>query len=237
MNIVQISIIWLNRIINLMKYPIAILLFIATPFLLLKLFDILEIMFKYREQYYPLLWGFGIYIVVWQILFRNIANGWLYPLEHELTHTLFAIATFHKISDIRVFRGGGYVRYYTMDNSNWLITISPYFFPTFSALVLSLFYLSKEQFSNFFLGLLGFSIAYHIHSTYIETHYGQRDLKEVGILYSWIFLPSANLLSMIVILALIPNDRIYLEVVMDKFYDYYLKNIAILDKLLLGYLE
>ncbi len=45
------------------------------------------------------------------------------------------------------------------------------------------------------------------------------------------FYLGANLLALVMILALIPNDRIYLRIVMNKFYDYYLSCITILDKL------
>ena len=157
--IVQLLIIWLNKLINLLKYPIAILLLIGIPFLLLKLFDIIQIMVRHKEHYYPMLMGMGAYIVV-----------------------------------------------------------------------LGLMYLSKSQFNVFFLGLLGFSMVYHIHSTYKEIHYKQSDLKEVGFLYAWIFLPSANLLASVMLLSLIPNDRIYLRIVMNKFYDYYLSYVSIIDK-------
>ncbi len=42
----------------------------------------------------------GAYIVIWQVLFKNIGNGWFATLEHELTHIIFAIVTFHKITDM-----------------------------------------------------------------------------------------------------------------------------------------
>jgi hypothetical protein len=228
--LIQLLIIWLNKLINLLKYPIAILLLIGVPFLIPKFFEVLQIMLKYKEHYYPMLWGMGIYILAWQILFKNIGNGWFATLEHELTHILFAVVTFHKITDLKAsFTGNGHMHYSGVGGGNWLITISPYFFPTFSAMVLSLSYLSKHQFDAFFLGLLGFSIVYHIHSTYRETHYGQSDLKKVGIGYAWLFLPSANLLAFVMLLALIPNDRIHLSTVMSKFYIYYLNLITVFD--------
>lgn len=219
---------WFNRLIDLLKYPIALLLFISLPFLVPKLFQIIQIIIRHKEDYYPFFIGMGLYIVIWKIIFKNIGNGWFSTLEHELTHMLFAVATFHKITDLKAsFTGNGHIQYSGAGGGNWMITISPYFFPTFPALVLGLMYLSKNQFNIFFLGLLGFSLFYHIHSTYRETHYGQSDLKEVGFSYAWIFLPSANILVLIVLLALIPNDRIYLEIVMNKFYEYYLSYINI----------
>ena len=228
----QLLIIWLNRLINLLKYPIAILLLIGIPFLVPKLFEIIQIMWKHKEHYYPMLWGTGAYIVVWKVLFKNIGNGWFATLEHEFTHIFFAFITFHKITGLKAtLSEGGHMNYSGVGGGNWLITISPYFFPLFSAIVLGLMYLSKYQFSVFLLGLLGFSMVYHIHSTYKETHYKQSDLKEVGFLYAWLCLPSANLLATVMLLALIPNDRIYLRIVMNKFYDYYLSCVTIFDKL------
>ena len=50
---------------------------------------------------------------------------------------------------------------------------------------------------------LGISVAYHITSTWKETHWGQSDLKEVGYFYSFLFLPSANIISYIAILAFV----------------------------------
>jgi len=224
--LIQLFIFWFNRLIDFLKYPIAFVLFISLPFLVPKLFEIIQIIIRHKEEYYPLFIGMGVYIVIWQIIFKNIGNGWFATLEHELTHILFALATFHKITDLKAsFTGSGHMNYSGVGGGNWLITISPYFFPTFSSLVLGLMYLSKNQFNIFFLGLLGFSMIYHIHSTYRETHYGQSDLKKVGFLYAWIFLPSANIVAFIMLFALIPNDRIYLEIVMNKFYEYHLSYI------------
>jgi len=230
--LISLLIYYYNRLIDLLKYPIAIALLLSTPFLIPKLYDIIQIMIRYKEHYYPMLWGMGAYIVVWQVLFRNIGRGWFSTLEHEFTHIIFALATFHKITDLRAsFGRGGHMNYSGVGGGNWLITISPYFFPTFSALVLGLMSLSKYQFNSFLLGALGFSIIYHIHSTYTETGYYQSDLKEVGFGYVWLFLPSANLLALVMVLALIPNDRIYLRVVMSRFYDYCLGIVQIFTNL------
>jgi hypothetical protein len=219
--ILALLIYWFNRAIDLMKYPLGIALFLSLPFLIPKLYEIIEIIIRHQEDYYPMIWGMGIYIVIWQIIFRNIGGGWFATLEHEFTHIIFALLTFHKITDLRAsFSRGGHINYSGVGGGNWLITISPYFFPTFSALVLGAMYISKYQFNSFLLGALGFSIIYHIHSTYVETHYQQTDLQKVGFIYSWLFLPSANIVALIMILALIPNDRIYLELVMNSFYRY-----------------
>lgn len=217
----QNAIVSYNRLIDFLKYPIVMVLLVSIPFMLPKLFEIIQIMILWKGEYYPILIGIGFYIVIWKKLFKNIANGWLATFEHELTHSIFALATFHKVTGFKATASnGGYVTYSGVGGGNWLITIAPYFFPTLSALVLVVMYLSPTQSHSILLGIFGFSMAYHMHSTWHETHYEQTDLKEVGFTFAWVFLPAANVFLNIMLLSLIPNDNIYLSVVMGKYYDY-----------------
>jgi hypothetical protein len=41
--------------------------------------------------------------------------------------------------------------------------------------------------------LLGFALGYHIVSTIRETHSDQTDIRDLGALFCWLFLPAANL--------------------------------------------
>ena len=141
-----------------------------------------------------LLGGGALYIVSARIFVGKKRQGWISTLEHELTHALFALITLHPVSSLQTTESqGGLITY--RGGSNWLIVISPYFFPTFSfALILIM-----EVFgaTNIWLGnlLLGFTIFYHLISTKHELHKGQTDLQETGFLFAWLFLPGANLLS------------------------------------------
>lgn len=87
--------------------------------------------------------------------------------EHEITHWLFAILTFKFGSHIEVFdkpneKGhAGYFRSST-NSVNWLITIGPYFFPTFTFLLLPLFLVPYEPLYPFLEFLLGWSISFHM---------------------------------------------------------------------------
>ncbi len=213
-------IIWFNRLIEILKYPIAIGLLLSTPFLLMSLYRVLAYIITHIERYYPLLIGIALYLLIWKLIANRIANGWFATLEHELTHALFALVTFHKVTDFKAtLSNGGHVRYSGVGGGNWLITISPYFFPTFSGVILGLMYLSKSQFQPILLAILGFSIIYHLHSTWHEIHPKQTDLKEVGFTFAWIFLPSANILALICVLVLVPNDRLYLGRVLGGVYN------------------
>ena len=87
--------------------------------------------------------------------------------EHERAHWLFAILTFKFGSRIEVYdkpnEMGAAGMFYSSTNSyNWLITIGPYFFPTFTFLLLPLFLVPYEPLYPFLEFLLGWSISFHI---------------------------------------------------------------------------
>lgn len=219
-----------NRIIDILKYPTVVVLLASIPFIVPKFFEIIQIMIHQKEKYYFILIGMSFYLLMWKTFFHNIANGWLATFEHELTHAIFALATFHKITAFKATRNnGGHVVYSGVSGGNWLITIAPYFFPTFSVVILIIMYWIPIQFYNTLLGIFGFSLAYHLHSTWSETHYKQTDLKEVGFTFAWLFLPTANILAGILLLSSVPHDNIYLKVVIDKYCDYC---IFLIDKIL-----
>ena len=142
----------------------------------------------------PLLIGFGAYGALWFFVFKRPAWGSLLSvLEHELTHALFALLTLHKVTGLRTtWRDGGQMSY--LGRGNWLITISPYFFPTISVMVVAILFLLPETWLSWATALLGVTIAYHVTSTYRETHRAQEDLKKVGFPFAIAFLPAANIL-------------------------------------------
>ena len=89
----------------------------------------------------------------------------------------------------------------SLDAANWLITLAPYFFPTAALLLLLLAYLmpiAVLPWPGFFLGV---ALGFHIVSTYHETHRDASDLQLVGSKFCWMFLPTANLAVIGLILA------------------------------------
>lgn len=202
-------IVTLNGIINVLKYPIALLFLILTYELVHVLYGYLEYMYLNHELYKDLFIGMIVYLIAWVLIFRNRTGNLLLVIEHELTHTLFALLTFHRILDFRANKSfGGSIQYEGKGNGNWLITIAPYFFPTFSMIVAIFLYFSLPEHYSVLLMLLGYTLGYHVHSTYLETSFIQPDLQDVGLWFAWSFLPSANLLAIIAIISAIPNDKI-----------------------------
>ena len=143
-----------------------------------------------------------IMIVIW-LLIPGLGGSFLSILEHEVTHMLFAILTFHSPQDINVKRGFGGNFIYT-GRGNWLISIAPYFFPTSAALVIGAggFYTLLGQIPPYSYWLiLGLMTGYHLISTLDEIHLGQPDFKAAGYLFSLLFLPGINLITYGVLMA------------------------------------
>lgn len=217
---------WFNYLLRLVKYPVALLVLVSTFFWLKQLYSVGNHIISHYSDYRYLFIGVGIYIVLWKIFFRNIGNGWFATFEHEMTHALFALLTFHQVSSLTATNRGGYIQFSGVGGGNWLITISPYFFPTFSLSIIGLMYITMFDIFPFFLGLLGFSIMYHIHSTWHELHPGQTDLKIEGFIFAWIFLPGANIMALVIILVLIPNDTLSMLNIMNQYYLFIIQSIV-----------
>ena len=181
------------------------------PDSLLEMLELLDRSELESPQVAPFLFGFVGYSIAWVILFRRYFMGsWLSTLEHELTHGLFAVLTLHDILEIKTsYVSGGHITY--TGGGNWLISIAPYFFPTISFAIMGILALLDSGAHPWLNLLLGLSVSYHITSTWKETHWGQSDIKEVGYLYSFLFLPSANLISYTAILAFVLGGGAQLE--------------------------
>lgn len=145
--------------------------------------------------------GLVIYFIVWQLVLRErIFGSFFSVLEHELTHALFALATLHPVTGFRAtFYAGGHVRW--IGRGNWLIYLSPYFFPTACVAIIAAAAFVPDAWRWWADALLGAATAYHITSTMQETHGGQTDLAHVGFGFSLLFLPAANLLALGVVIA------------------------------------
>ncbi|MDA1017181.1 MAG: hypothetical protein O3A00_22330 [Planctomycetota bacterium] len=182
----------LNFLLFHLKWPIAIIAVCAFPGAAAAMISLITRMVTSPASVWAFLLGMIIYLAIWWRLVRHSRITFLLVLEHEFTHALFAWLTFHRVTGLKAtWRGGGQMEF--MGAGNWLITISPYFFPTISALLLLGFWMFSDGGPVCNLAL-GISLAYHITSTIRETHSQQTDLQKVGYPFALLFLPTANLL-------------------------------------------
>ena len=117
---------WFDFILGLLKWPVAFLMVISLPALIQAL-DYLQVG---NLRFFAFLGGAFLYLAL-KVVASARSNVSMQILAHELTHTFFALLTFHKVVHIHLNmdESGGAMGF--KGKGNWLITISPYFFPLF----------------------------------------------------------------------------------------------------------
>ena len=198
----------LNILINLLKWPIAILSIVLIIPVSYRLWKVLEYIYEHFDPYALLVYGIATYFILWWLWFRkSMMMGWFSTLEHELTHAIFAILSLNRVTGLNATgHSGGETQY--QGYGNWIITLSPYFVPVLSLIMLLILSLAKSSYYPALLFIMGLTIAYHLQSTWQETHRFQTDLQKSGWLFVWLFLPTANLLMMLILLTALPNDAL-----------------------------
>jgi hypothetical protein len=148
-------------------------------------------------------WFFALGAVIWTLAF--FAGIQLYgeprPLRayifgHELTHAIWVWAMGGRVSDFKVSRTGGYI---ITDTQNFLIALSPYFYPLYSIVVVALygvvsFFYDVSSFTPVLFGLLGLTWSFHMTFTLWMIPKGQSDLTYHGTFFSLVVIYLMNLL-------------------------------------------
>lgn len=184
----------IDRLITWLKWPAALLALALLPGALIAGMELLVRVVTRPWPVTMFLVGFVLYFAVWWWSFRRSRFTFILTLEHELTHALFAMMTFHRVIGLRAtaFRGG-HVRF--VGEGNWLITIAPYFFPTLSLFLLVVAWFLPNFLASVATIVVGGSFAHHATSTLRETHPGQTDLQKAGMVFCLCFLPTANVVT------------------------------------------
>lgn len=144
--------------------------------------------------------GFAAFTLAWFFLPRPVRA---YVLGHELTHALWGLFFFARVSDVRVSLKGGSVK---LSKSNFLITLAPYFFPFYTfltvlaALVVYVFVRPLPALP-FWLFAVGLTWAFHILFTFEALTHRQPDVMEYGRVFSWTFVFLVNILVILAALA------------------------------------
>jgi hypothetical protein len=187
----------INSLINALKWPLAIVSLAALPGSVYALIDEIEQISEDYPTAEPLLIGFAAYMVLWTVFLRSRSRrqgSFWSTFEHELTHILFTVLSFGRVRGlVASHREGGLMQH--EGSGNWLITVSPYFFPTLAVPILLIMLTLEGEALEIARITLGIIVAYHLTSTYRETHRHQTDLQRVGFGFAWCFLPTANLMS------------------------------------------
>lgn len=214
----------IDLIFKIIKWPVALFLLISIP-ALLQSYNYLA---TNTIKFYAFVGGAVIYLATMLFAGQNISRT-MQIISHELTHLLFAYLTFHDAGKIRINPDDSGGEMSVKGGGNWLITLSPYFFPLFSFLYMllmpGLVIASDEHFLVY--GIFGYFFGYYWGTVLSQVHPQQTDITKEGYLFSAIFIVGANLYTTGIILAfnskLWEGAREYLSLVWKLDIHYWMK--------------
>ncbi len=194
--------VYVDRGLHLVKWPAAAACVLLAWPAAATLWETATLLWRHPRFGLALLAGLCVFAIPLFLRKNRPALGFWATLEHEFTHIVFALLTLHPIHALQASEGSGGVVSYR-GNGNWLVSIAPYFFPTFPLLVGVLMLTLPATFKLFGVGCMGFALAWHLRVTWAEMHSGQSDLRDVGFTFCTLFLPGASLLCLGLVLALV----------------------------------
>lgn len=129
---------------------------------------------------------------------RGRVLRWIYVAGHELTHALFVVLFRGQVSDVRITAQGGHIM---TDRTNFLISLSPYFFPFYSVVAILVWVIygwivGAEQKPEpvWLYGLIGLTWTFHLLFTLFMVAREQPDVRQNGRVFSFSIIFSANVL-------------------------------------------
>lgn len=220
----------IDLILKLLKWPVAIFLLLSIP-ALLQSYDYFNF---HNIKFYAMGAGVGFYVLT--ILMAGYNNcHTMQVVSHELTHTFFAVLTFHEAGRVRINPDGSGGSMVVKGGGNWLITLAPYFFPLFAFIYMLIMpsLLKMSGGSWLVYAIYGYFIAYYWATVLEQVHPKQTDIIKEGYIFSIIFIVGANLYTTGMMLAfnskLWAGIDIYLRLVMKLNID----NVRYLIKLII----
>ena len=138
---------------------------------------------------------FLAYFIIHFALYKPILS---HVMAHELTHALAAILMGGKVTSIHASTTGGTT---VINKSHLFISLAPYIFPLYTAVALGLFAIAADSFQLPFLGLIGFTYAFHLALTIYSLSHHQPDLKEGGVVFSLIFILAGNMIVLMLLIS------------------------------------
>ena len=194
---------------DVVKWPLAIILLYFSQDIFYSLLKSLQLLLTPQSITF-LIGALLFFFLGFTLNYRSKAERFL-TFEHELAHAIFCFLTFK--SNISIDMNppeegvAGMCRY--SGGSNWHITIEQYFFQTLTVFISCLYLLPFPFIFPLLDVCVGYSIAYHLKTNYVEfsnailSKRETSDLVKVGKLYSCIIIPIFNLIVFSIIFGVI----------------------------------
>lgn len=136
--------------------------------------------------------GAACWVVIYSLLPKPM---WVYVFGHELTHALWTWLFGGRVKKFKASSKGGHV---IVTKNNFLISLAPYFFPLYAALVVGLFVVGHliwnlEPYAVWFHLVLGAAYAFHVTLTWHILKTEQSDITQHGYLFSAVVIFLGNI--------------------------------------------
>ncbi|MEI7730545.1 MAG: M50 family metallopeptidase [Verrucomicrobiota bacterium] len=153
----------------------------------------------------PMLAGAACWLVVFILL---PAPMYIYVFGHELTHAVWAMLFGGRVKKFKVSSNGGHV---VVTKDNFIITLAPYFFPIYAALVILLFGVGHlvwnlQPYQVWFHLLLGIAYSFHVTLTWHILKTRQSDITSQGYIFSAVIIFLGNALVLLIALPLLTKN-------------------------------
>jgi len=150
----------------------------------------------------PILGGAGCWLAIFLLLPKPM---WVYVVGHELTHAVWVWLFGGSVKKFKATANGGHV---VVDKNNFLISLSPYFFPFYAVLVVVVFLAGNliwnwRDYVVWFHLLVGAAYAFHLTLTAHILRTQQSDITSQGYLFSAVVIFLGNVLVLLVGLPLL----------------------------------
>lgn len=151
---------------------------------------------------FPFALGLGSYALVWFFMIRKKRDTGVWDtFEHELTHAIFCVLLFKKVHAFHASSNAdqdGHLGYVSHEGATGfretLITLAPYFFPTYTVFLFLIRLLVAESYLWYFDIVVGASFSYHLISTWQEFGFHQQDIKSQTPFFSVSFILLSNII-------------------------------------------
>jgi hypothetical protein len=150
----------------------------------------------------PIGGGAACWIAIYLLLPKPM---WIYVFGHELTHVIWVWLFGGTVKKFKATSNGGHV---IVDKTNFLIALSPYFFPLYAIIIVALFVAGHLiwNWKNFFVWfhlLIGAAYAFHVTLNAHVLKTQQSDITSQGYLFSAVVIFLGNVLVLLIGLPLL----------------------------------
>ena len=166
-----------------------------------------ELVEDYRNYIY---FGSGIaaFFIFRLLFFRRGKSSFFENFSHELTHYIFALLFFKKVTSFKAYsKYGGEINLY---GGNFIIALAPYFFPTFTMIFLILKPIIVQDLKSYIDFFIGLTYTFHIFLIIKDFRFSQPDISGTGRIFSFIFVVFANIFFLFTIIILTGKSVDYL---------------------------